>query len=82
LKLFAGFKPDGFAGRDIGDFSSSRIASNSAFSRFYHEHPEAAQLDALSALEGVFHRFEQRLDGDLGLGLWNAGLVGYLIDYV
>jgi hypothetical protein len=82
LEFFTWLKPDGLSRRDVGDLSSSRIASNAALSGLDDEHAETAQFDPLASLQSVFHRFEQRLNRYLGFDFWNASLIGNLIDYV
>jgi len=82
LQFLARLKSYGFAGRDIGYLTGSRVSSDSALARFHDEYSEATQLDALAALKRGLHRFEQRLDGHLGLDFRNTGLVGNLIDNV
>jgi hypothetical protein len=82
LKFFSRLKPDGLARRNVGDFSRSRIASNAALPGLDDEHAEAAQFYALAALQRLFHRLEQRLNCYFGFDLWNASLIGNLIDYV
>jgi len=79
LKFFAGFEADSFAGRDVGYFSRSRIATNAALARFDDEHAKSSQLDPLAALQSILHRLEQRFDGSLSFDFWNAGLVGNMI---
>lgn len=68
LEFLAGLESDGLAGRNISDFSRSRVASNAALPRFDDEYAEAAQLDSLAALQRALHRFEQRFDGRLCFG--------------
>jgi hypothetical protein len=82
LQVFAGFESNRFARRDIGDFAGPRVAANAALAGFYHEYTEAAKLNALSTLKRCFHRFEQRLDSDLGLHLWNAGSFCHVVYYI
>jgi len=82
LEFFSGLEPDGFAGRDIGDLSSSRVASDTTFARLNDEHAEPAQLDSLTALKRALHRIEQRLNRCLCFCFWDARLIGNLIDYI
>jgi hypothetical protein len=82
LKFFTRLKPYSFAWWDVCHFSRAGITANPPLSRLDDEDPEAAQFDALAALQSVFHRLEQRLDGYLSLDLGYASLVGDLIYYV
>jgi len=82
LKFFARLKPYGLAWWDVCHFSRTGITSNAPLSRFDDEHAEAAQFDALAALQSIFHRLEQRLDGYLSFDFGYASLVGDLIYYV
>jgi hypothetical protein len=82
LEFLAGLESDGFAGRNISDFSRSRVASNAAFARLDDEYAKAAQLDSLAALQRALHRVEQRFDGRLCFCFWDACFIGNLIDYI
>jgi hypothetical protein len=82
LKFFAGLESNRLARRNVGDLSGSRIAPNTALTRFDHEDAKSAQLDSLAALQSFLHRLEQRLDRYLGFNFRNAGLVGNLIHYI
>src|SRR6185503_11612002 len=80
LKFLAWLESDSLSGWNVCDLTSARIATHAPLARLDDEHAETAKFDPLASLQRRFHRLEQRLNCDLGLDLWNAGLVGHLVD--
>src|SRR5687768_6542155 len=73
LKFLAGLEADSAAGRDADFFARSRITPDAALSGLYLKHAKASQLNAFPALHRVTHRFEHRVDGQLGFDLGHVG---------
>src|ERR1017187_2069948 len=76
LEFFAGLEAHGFARRNVNLLSGPRVASDAGLARLHIEHAEAAQFDAPSMTERIFHRFENGLDSLLRLCPGNIGF-GY-----
>jgi hypothetical protein len=72
LKFFSRFEADRFAGRDADFFAGAGIAADSGLAGFDAEDAEAAEFNALAAAKSLPQRFEDRLDGLLGLGAANV----------
>src|SRR5258708_961781 len=74
LEFLAGLEADRFAGRNIDFFTGPGISANAGLARLDAEDAEAAELDALATAEGLLERFENGLDGLLGLGATDTRL--------
>jgi hypothetical protein len=75
LKFLAWFEADGAAGRDIHLLPGARIATNSRLARSDVEDAEAAQLDAFTTSEGIFHGFEHSFNGLFGFASADIGFL-------
>jgi hypothetical protein len=67
LQLFSRLETDSFSGRNVDLFASARIAADAGLPRFYAEHTEAPEFDALAAAKRVFQGLEDGFDGLLRL---------------
>src|SRR5678816_480720 len=69
LQFLAGLETNRFARRDRDFSPRARIPSDTGLARPHVENAEASKLDALAALQGTLHAFEDGFNGHLGLGL-------------
>ncbi len=73
VELFAGLEADGLSGGD-GDLGAGAwVAADAGFAGFDGEDAEAAEFDAISGDEGLFHAFEDGVDGGLGFASGKSG---------
>ena len=79
LKLLAGLEANRFPRRNGDLFACAGVAAYAALSGFDDEDAEAAQLDALAARQGLFHRMKKGIHGLFGLHLGNAGALGHTV---
>src|SRR5262249_16296982 len=68
LQFFARLKAHGFAGRNVDLFACTWIAADAGLARLDAENAETPKLNALTAAERIFQRFEHGLDSLLSLG--------------
>ncbi len=80
LQLLAGLKAHGLAGRNRDFGAGARVSANPGLTRLYVEYTEAAQLDSVALFEGLFHGFEDRLNGHFRFGLGNAGFIDNFVN--
>src|SRR5579871_604504 len=82
LQLLARLESNRLPGRN-GDFGArARIAPDAGLAWTHVEDSETTKLDALAAAQRSLHALENGLDGHLGLGFRDAGLVDYFVDDV
>jgi hypothetical protein len=79
LEFLAGFETHGFARRDANLLPGARVSANAGLARLHVEYTEAAELDAFSAPERVFHGFEDGFHRLLG---FRSSDIGFLYDSV
>ncbi len=82
LEFFPWLEADGLAGKDIDLGSGARVSSNSRFPGLYVKNPESPQFYPLSFGQGLLHRLEYSLNGNLCFGLRNAGTVDDIVDKI
>jgi hypothetical protein len=58
LQVLAWLEPYGLSGRDIDFRTGARVSTDTCLPRFDGKNSEAAQLDPIIGLEGVFHAIE------------------------
>jgi hypothetical protein len=62
LQVLAWLEPYSLPRRDIHFRTGSGVPADAGLARFYRKHTEAAQLDPIIGLEGVFHAIEDGID--------------------
>ena len=82
MEFFAGFKSDGFTGRNVDFLTRSWVAPDARFAGFHVEDPEATQLDAVPGRQGLLHGKEYRFDSDLRFGFGNSRAIHHFVDDV
>src|SRR5262249_27476927 len=82
LQFLARFEAYRLARRDRDFGAGARVGPDAGLARANVENAEAAQFDAVSLGQRALHAFENRLDGELGFGFGDPGLVHYFVDDV
>ena len=62
LQVLAWLESYSLSGRDIHFRTGAGVPADAGLTRFYGKHTEAAQLDPIIGLEGVFHAIEYGID--------------------
>lgn len=82
VQLFAGLEANGLARRDADLSPGAGVAADACFAGPDVEDAKAAQLDALALGQCALERFEDGIDGSLGLIALEAGTLNHLVNNV
>jgi hypothetical protein len=82
VEVFAGLEADGFAGGDRNFGTGAWVAAYAGFAGFNREDAEAAEFDAVPFDEGLFHGFEDGIDGCLCLGAYQSCALDDALDKI
>ena len=72
LQVFAWLKAYSLSRWNVDFRARTGIPANTSLSRFDGENAEAAQLDPIVSLEGIFHAIEDRIDCLFGFRLTHS----------
>ena len=72
LQVFAWLEAYSFSRRNVDFRARAGVPANTGLSRFDGEDAEAAQLDPIVGLEGIFHAIEDRIDCLFGFRLTHS----------
>src|SRR5687767_14224488 len=82
LEVLAGFKADRPPWGNADFLAGARVTPDAALPGLDLKDPEAAKLDAVSALHRQAHGVEHRVDGNLSLDLGDVGDLGNFVNDV
>lgn len=82
VQFFSGLEANGFSRSDTDFGASAGIAADAGFPGPHVEDAKAAELDALAFSQSVLQRFEDGIDGSLGLVALEAGTLNHLVNNV